>query len=64
MKRLLRCYLFVLLLLGAVACSPKIGLETPDKPITINLNVKIDHEIKVKVEKDLEQVISEDSELF
>jgi hypothetical protein len=36
----------------------------PDKPITINLNVKIDHEIRVKVDKDLDQVISSDSGLF
>jgi hypothetical protein len=27
------------------------GVAAPDKPITINLNVKIDHEIRVKVDK-------------
>ena len=45
-------------------CSPRIGIETQDKPITINLNIKIDHEVKIKVEKDLEEVISKDSKLF
>jgi hypothetical protein len=44
------------------ACS--VQLEAPEKPITINLNVKIEHEIKVKVEKDLDQVINKDSGLF
>jgi len=46
------------------ACAPRVEVEVPDKPITINLNVKIDHEIRVKVDKDLDQVISNKSGLF
>lgn len=46
------------------ACTHKVQVEAPEKPITINLNVKIEHEIRVKVEKDLEQVLSKDSGLF
>jgi YnbE-like lipoprotein len=46
------------------ACTPRIEVAAPDKPITINLNVKIDHEIRVKVDKHLDQVLSEDSGLF
>ena len=47
------------------ACSPRVEVAVPDKPITINLNIKIDHEVRVKVEKDLEnEVFSEDSNLF
>jgi hypothetical protein len=30
----------------------------------INLNVKIEHEIRVKVDKDLENLFEEDDELF
>ena len=41
-----------------------VQVEAPDKPITINLNVKIDHEIQVKVEKELNEVFAENSELF
>lgn len=41
-----------------------VQVEAPDKPITINLNVKIDHEIQVKVEKDLNEVFAENSDLF
>lgn len=52
-----------LLLLGN-ACAPKVELGGSDKPITINMNVKIDHEVRVKVDKDLESVISENSDLF
>lgn len=46
------------------ACTPRVEVAAPDKPITINLNVKIDHEIRVKVDKDLDQVLSHDSGLF
>ena len=46
------------------ACSPTVQVTAPDKPITINLNVKIQHEIKVKVERGLDDVLSEDSGLF
>ena len=46
------------------SCSPSVKVEAPDKPITINLNVKIEHEIRVKVEKELEDVFSKDSGLF
>lgn len=46
------------------ACTPRVEVTAPDKPITINLNVKIDHEIRVKVDKDLDEVLSDDSGLF
>jgi len=51
-------------LLPLAACTPRIALEAPKDPITINLNVKIDHEIRLKVDKDLDQVLSDDSGLF
>ncbi|MGQ0695566.1 MAG: YnbE family lipoprotein [Nitrospiraceae bacterium] len=52
------------LLVMTGACTPRVEVATPDKPITINLNVKIDHEIRVKVDKDLDEVLSKDSGLF
>jgi hypothetical protein len=45
------------------ACTPRVEVAA-DKPITINLNVKIDHEIRVKVDKELDQVLSQQSGLF
>lgn len=45
-------------------CAPTVKVEAPDKPIVINLNVKIQHEIKVQVEKDLDDVLSKESGLF
>lgn len=47
------------------ACSPTVKVEAPDKPIEINLNVKIEHEVRVKVDRELESsVFSKDSPLF
>jgi hypothetical protein len=48
----------------SVACTPTVKVEPPTEPITINLNVKIDHEIRVKVDKELDTLFSEDSNLF
>ena len=45
-------------LAGCISVSP------PDKPIEINLNIKIEQEVRIKVERDLEKVFTEDPELF
>ncbi|WKE64869.1 YnbE family lipoprotein [Gallaecimonas kandeliae] len=45
-------------------CSPRVALEAPKEPITINLNVKIEHEIRIKVDKDLDQLFKDESDLF
>lgn len=47
-----------------LACSPTVKVETPTEPITINLNVKIDHEIRVKVDKELDDLFTDNSKLF
>jgi len=52
------------LLLAVVACTPTVEVKPPAEPITINLNVKIEHEIRVKVDKELDDLFAEDSELF
>ncbi|RKF22187.1 YnbE family lipoprotein [Alginatibacterium sediminis] len=52
-----------LLALASVACAPRVEVAV-DKPITVNLNVKIDHEIRVRVDKQLDDIFSDDSGLF
>ena len=57
-------FLIVTLALAlAAACTPTLKVAT-DEPITINLNVNIKHEILVKVDKELDDLFSEDSDLF
>ena len=53
-----------LLLLAIAACQPTVRMEAPKDPIVINLNVKIEQEIRIKLEKDVEQLLEEDSDLF
>lgn len=45
-----------------VGCTHKI--EAPDKPIVINMNMKIDHKVKVKVQKDLKKAKKEHPDIF
>ena len=56
-------YLFGMALF-ATGCTPKVEVVPPKEPITINLNVKIEHEIRVKVDKELDSVFSQDKGLF
>lgn len=46
------------------ACTPKVQLAAPSEPININLNVKIQHEIYIKVDRELDELFSESSGLF
>lgn len=47
------------LVLGMAACTPTVQMEAPKEPITVNLNVKIQHEIYVKVDKDVDELFGE-----
>ncbi|PCJ24225.1 MAG: hypothetical protein COA96_10085 [SAR86 cluster bacterium] len=53
-----------LMALSVVACTPTIQIAVPNEPITINLNVRIEHEIRVKVEQELDGIFTLDSGLF
>ena len=56
--------ILALVAIGTIACSPTVKVEAPEKPITINLNVKIEHEVRVKIEKDVESLLKNDAGLF
>ena len=62
LMKFLRLEFIFLLVIGG--CSPTIQVRAPEEPITINLNVKIDHEVRIKLDRDLDKVISKDSKLF
>lgn len=52
------------MILALGACTPTVKVQAPDKPIEINMNIKIEQEVRVRVEKDLEDIFAEDPELF
>jgi hypothetical protein len=41
-----------------------VQLEAPKEPIVINLNVKIEQEVRVKVEEDVEDLFDENEDIF
>ena len=62
--RLRSCFVALLLGLLSTACTPTVQLAMPNEPININLNVKIQHEIYIKVDKALDNMFSQSSGLF
>ncbi|ACX88349.1 YnbE family lipoprotein [Pectobacterium parmentieri] len=38
-------------------CVPRIEVAAPKEPITINMNVKIEHEIHIKADKNATQLL-------
>jgi hypothetical protein len=48
----------------AAACTPTVKVQAPDKPIEINLNVKIDQEVRIKLDKEVEDLIAENEDIF
>ena len=48
----------------AASCQPAVRLEAPRDPIVINLNVKIEQEVRVRVERDIEELLEEEPDLF
>ena len=43
------------LLLG---CTPKVQIEAPKEPITINLNIKLDADVRVRLEEAAKEDVS------
>jgi hypothetical protein len=56
-------WLFPALLLAA-GCAPRIEVAPPSEPITINMNVKIEHEIRVRLEKDIDDLFQSKPGIF
>lgn len=61
-RRDLLCGLPLMLLLAA--CQPTVKVETPKEPITINLNIKLDAEVRVKLEEQAESDIATNPDIF
>lgn len=46
-----------------MACTT-VKLEGGDKPIEVNLNVKIDQEVRVKLDREIEDLIAQNPDIF
>jgi len=49
---------------GALAGCTTVTLQGGDKPIEVNLNVKIDQEVRVKLDREIEDLIAENPDIF
>ena len=49
---------------GLAACDPVVRVEAPREPITINLNIKLDAEVRVKLEEQAQQDIASNPDIF
>jgi hypothetical protein len=56
--------LCIIAIVGLNGCTPTVQLQAPAEPIQINLNVKIEHEIRIRVSKDLEDLFETETEIF
>lgn len=57
-------HLLIVPFLLVVACSPTVKVQAPDKPIEINLNIRIEQEVRVKIDRQLDDVFDKNPALF
>jgi YnbE-like lipoprotein len=60
-RMLLRTPLLVLGPVLAAACTPTVAVEAPKEPITINLNIKLDANVRLQVEEKAKQDVASKS---
>ncbi len=62
LARILPC----LLLAGGLgaACEPTVRIEAPREPITINLNIKLEADVRVRVEEKAKEDIASNPDVF
>ena len=41
-----------------------VKVEAPDKPIEINLNVKIEQEVRIRMDQEIEDLIADNPDIF
>lgn len=46
------------------ACNPTVKVEAPKEPIVIDLNINIEHKIKVQIDKDIDNLLKNSDNLF
>ena len=56
--------LMLALVPATLAACATVKVEAPDKPIEINLNVKIEQEVRIRLDKDVEDLIASNPDIF
>lgn len=63
-RKLILAVLVPAMAAALAACEPTVKVEAPREPITINLNVKLDAEVRVKLEEAAKTDIQSNPDLF
>jgi hypothetical protein len=50
--------------LCVAGCSPVVRVEAPREPITINLNIKLDADVRVKLAEQAQKDVAKNPEIF
>ncbi len=59
-----RAHRLPIVAVGAIALASCVTVRPPDKPIEINLNVKIEQEVLVRLQRDVDQLIRSNPDVF
>ena len=51
-------------MVALTGCTHRVQVEAPKDPIVINMNVRIEQEVRVRVEEDVENLLEENPDLF
>ncbi len=54
----------VLALPVLAACTPTVRVEAPAEPIEINLNIRIEQEVRIKIDRELDDLFASEDDIF
>lgn len=54
----------LLALPALAACNPTVRLEAPKEPIEINLNIRIEQEVRIRIDRELDDLFKEEEDIF
>ena len=60
----LKLALLMLPFVAGSGCTPTVKVEAPDKPIEINMNVNIEHRVKIEIDRDVQTAIKNNKDIF
>lgn len=52
------------MVIALAGCQPTVKVEPPTEPITINLNIKLDADVRVKLEEQASEDIAANPDIF
>lgn len=51
-------------LMFATACQPTVQLAAPEEPIVIDININIEQNVRVRIDREIDDLLRENEDLF